>query len=85
MLFQECKRVFLPKRTYTMKLTGKTSAALQAALLFFIISNPMTYKIVDSLLGFLLGRIAGPSGCPTNTGLIVHTIVFGLVAYALML
>ena len=68
-----------------MKLTSKTIAALEAALLFFIVSNPMTYKLVDSLLGMLLGRIAGPSGCPTNTGLIVHTIVFGLGAYALML
>lgn len=68
-----------------MKLTPKVIASLQAALLFFIVSNPMTYKLVDSVLGMLVGRVAGPSGCPTNTGLIVHTIVFGLGAYALML
>ena len=68
-----------------MKLTPKVIASLQAALLFLIVSNPMTYKLVDSVLGMLVGRVAGPSGCPTNTGLIVHTIVFGLGAYALML
>ena len=65
-------------------LTGKTQAAVVAALLFFIISNPMTYKLVDSVLGGLLGRIAGPSGCPTSWGLVVHSVVFGLAAWGTM-
>lgn len=62
-------------------ITGKTKTAVVAALLFYIIANPMTYKIVDSVLGWIAGRIAGPSGCPTNWGVIVHAIVFGAVAY----
>ena len=61
-------------------LTGNTKAILTAALLFYIVANPMTYKLVDSLLGGLVGTIAGPSGCPTNLGLIVHAVVFGVVS-----
>jgi hypothetical protein len=67
-----------------MKLTQKQAATLQAVLLFFIIANPFTYRLTNSLLGGLLGRLADPSGCPTSTGLIVHSVVFGLIVYGLM-
>lgn len=59
---------------------GVSTKALTLALLFFIVGNPMTYKLVDSLLGGLVGSIATPSGAPTTLGLIVHSIVFALVA-----
>ena len=62
-------------------LVGKTKAAVVAALLFFIISNPMTYKLMDSILGALVGRIASPSGCPTTLGMVVHSAVFGVATY----
>lgn len=62
-------------------LPPKLSAAVLAGIMFFIISNPMTYTLVDSLLGGLLGRIASPSGCPTTWGLLVHSAVFGAAAY----
>lgn len=62
-------------------LSPKLSAAIVAGLLFFIISNPIVYKIVDQLLGGLLGRIATPSGCPTTWGLIVHSAVFAAATY----
>ena len=62
-------------------LSPKLSAAVMAGLLFFIISNPIVYKIVDTLLGGLLGPIATPSGCPTTWGLIVHSAVFAAAAY----
>ncbi len=61
-------------------LNGKSRAVLTAALLFFIVANPMTYQLVDALLGPLLGRIAGPGGAPTTLGLIVHSLVYGLVS-----
>jgi hypothetical protein len=61
-------------------LNGKYAAVLTAALLFFIVANPMTYQLVDALLGPLLGRIAGPGGAPTTLGLIVHSLVYGLVS-----
>lgn len=68
-----------------MRLTQKQAATLQAVLLFFIIANPFTYRLTNSLLGGLLGRLSDPSGCPTSTGLIVHSVVFGLIVYGLML
>jgi hypothetical protein len=66
------------------KLTQKQAATLQAVLLFFIIANPFTYRLTNSLLGGLIGRLSDPSGCPTSTGLIVHSVVFGLIVYGLM-
>jgi uncharacterized membrane protein (DUF106 family) len=62
-------------------MASKLNAALVAGLMFFIISNPMVYKIVDGLLGGLLGPIASPSGCPTTWGLIVHSAVFAAATY----
>lgn len=67
-----------------MKIPGvsaKVSAAIVAGLLFFIISNPVIYQLVDRFVGGLLGRIASPSGCPTTWGLIVHSAVFSLAHY----
>lgn len=64
-----------------MKLSPKVQGALIAGLLFFIVSNPMTYQFVDSVLGGLLGRVASPSGCPTNLGLIVHSAVFATLVF----
>ncbi len=62
-------------------MNGKLKGALIAGLMFFIISNPMVYKIVDDLAGGLLGRIASPDGSPTTLGLIVHSAVFAAAAY----
>lgn len=65
-------------------MSPKVRASLTAALLFFIVANPVVYRLVDGVLGPLVGRIASPSGCPTTWGLIVHSVVFGLAAYASM-
>jgi hypothetical protein len=52
-----------------------------AGLMFFIISHPIVYKLVDSVLRGMLGPIASPSGCPTTWGLIVHAGVFAAASY----
>jgi len=67
-----------------VRLSVKQSATLQAVLVFYIIANPMTYRLVDSLLGGVLGRTSTGSGCPTTLGLLVHSVVFGAVVYSLM-
>jgi hypothetical protein len=64
-----------------VKISPKVQGALVAGLLFFIVSNPMTYQLVDSVLGGLVGRIASASGCPTNVGLIVHSAVFATLVF----
>ena len=65
-------------------LSTQISATLQSIVVFLIISAPMTYKITNGLLGGLVGKLADSSGCPTTVGLIVHSIVFGLIVYGLM-
>jgi hypothetical protein len=62
-------------------MNGKLKAALIAGLMFFIISNPIVYKTVDSLVGGLLGDIASSGGCPTTWGLVVHSTVFAAATY----
>jgi hypothetical protein len=66
--------------------------SIALALLFFVISSPYTYKVVDQIVGTIVGstvpqlswalRIA-EGGCPTTYGLAVHAVVFGAVAYML--
>ena len=62
-------------------MNGKLKAALVAGFMFFIISHPIVYKLVDSLIGGLLGPIASPGGCPTTWGLIVHSAVFAAATF----
>lgn len=69
---------------YIPGLTAQSQFAITAALLFFIVGNPMTYRFIESLVGPLVGTIASPMGCPTNTGLVLHAVVFGLAAYYLL-
>ena len=71
----------------------KVQASLVAALLFYVISSPFTYRAVDQVVGGVVGAIVpqftslfkiAEAGCPTNYGLLVHAAVFGLITYALM-
>jgi hypothetical protein len=68
-------------------------AALTAALLFYVVSSPFTYRLVDQVVGGVVSSIVpqfgslfkiAEGGCPTNYGLLVHAAVFGLVSYYLM-
>jgi hypothetical protein len=54
---------------------------LLAAVLFYVVSNPATYKLVESLLGRFF-KIA-MNGSPTPAGLLVHTAVFAALFYLL--
>jgi len=76
-----------------MFFSRKVQASLVAALLFFVISSPFTYKFVDSIVGGIVTAVIpqfasvfkiAEAGCPTNYGLLVHSAVFGLVTYFLM-
>jgi hypothetical protein len=58
----------------------KFKFSLYSALLFFLIANPATFRITNSIIG---GTSVG--GCPTAFGLFVHTVVFLAASYGLML
>lgn len=68
-------------------------AALTAGVLFFIVSSPMLYKLVDQLVGGVVGSVSpgfvhmlrvAEGGCPTTYGLVLHSAVYALVVYYLM-
>src|SRR6056300_857398 len=52
-----------------------------SGLTFFVIANPETFRLVRRVLG---PGIATPTGCPSTTGLLVHSLVFVLVVWAMM-
>jgi hypothetical protein len=67
------------------------SAAL--ALLFFVVSSPVTYRLVDQLVGGVAGALVpgvahwfkvAQAGCPTTYGLALHAVVFAVVAHYLV-
>jgi len=53
-----------------------------AVVLFYLVSNPATYKLVESFLGrfFRTAR----NGSPTAAGLLVHAVVFGVLLMFLL-
>jgi len=57
--------------------------SIQAALVFLVISSPFVYKLTDSLFGNIFD--ISVNGCPTIAGLLLHTVVYGLVVYVMML
>jgi hypothetical protein len=71
----------------------KFQHAAALGLLFFVVSSPMTYRLVDNLIGGLAAAVLPQSahyfkiaqaGCPTTYGLAVHAVVFAAVSFYLM-
>ena len=56
------------------------NCCLLMVVLFFIVANPVTYKLVNDLLGKLV-PITDHQGRPTQQGVAVHAVVFGLLCY----
>jgi hypothetical protein len=54
---------------------------LLASVLFYLVSNPSTYKLVDSVLSRFVKIIS--NGSPTSYGLLIHTAVFALLFWIL--
>jgi hypothetical protein len=68
-----------------MNIALKAKYSFYSALVFFLVANPETYKILQKLIGGVIGTIASEAGCPTSLGLFLHTIVFFFVILALMM
>lgn len=58
----------------------KVKYSLYSALIFFLIANPATYRVVNSLLPGI-----AVNGCPTAFGLLLHTFVFFLALVGIMM
>ena len=59
----------------------RTKIAIQQAILFALIANPVTFKIVRKALG---DWVSSDSGCASPLGLLLHSAVFGLADFGLM-
>ena len=54
----------------------KWKYTLITTVIFLVVVHPMTYQLVDSLVGKFLFKVASKSGCPTMAGLLLHAAVF---------
>ena len=71
-------------QTQTINFALKAKYAAYTTLVFFLIANPETYKLIQKFLGHWVD-IASEGGCPTPTGFFIHAGLFFLVLWALML
>ena len=59
----------------------KFQTSVIAALIFFIVANPQTYMLTRRLFS---SRLSSVNGSPTLPGLLLHTVVFGLIVWGTM-
>ena len=71
------------KHSYVPNVALKAKYALYSALIFFVVANPETYRVTQSVFGRFL-HIANDS-CPTPFGFFFHTFVFFILIWGLML
>jgi hypothetical protein len=63
----------------------KAKYAFYSTLVFFLIANPETFKMTQSVIGGWLFTIADAGGCPTAGGFFLHTALFFFVLWGAML
>jgi hypothetical protein len=61
----------------------KAKYAAYTTLVFFLIANPETYKLIQKFIGQWV--TVAVDGCPTPTGFFIHSGLFFLVLWSLML
>jgi hypothetical protein len=59
----------------------KMYISIQTALIALVLYNPMIFQAVRGLLG---NWVSSAEGCPSTMGLLLHTLIFGVVLYLLM-
>ena len=57
--------------------------ALYLSLLFILLSNPLTYRLTNSIFS-LIGLDTAINGCPTIAGISIHMVVFFLIAVLIL-
>ena len=58
----------------------KLNISFNSAILFYLINLPFTYNLTSSLINTTLISL----NCPTNLGIILHTLVFFTITYLSM-
>lgn len=73
-----------PVRSSGLNYALKAKYAAYTTLVFFLIANPETYKIMQKFLGGFV-TIASEGGCPTPSGFFLHSALFFIVLWSIML
>ena len=55
--------------------------SVMSALVFFVVANPETFRVMRKVFG---SWVSSPTGCPSTGGLALHTVVFMLVTWGMM-
>lgn len=79
LVFYMLKRLMMRQSYFSDAMKHKR--ALIATVLFVVLSSPMAFKLVRSILG---ASIASPTGCATTQGILVHGAVYAAIAFMLM-
>jgi hypothetical protein len=80
----------MPSTKDIQSVSGPVNMALKAkysfysTLVFFLVANPETFKLTQRVFGGFL-TVANSQGAPTPSGFFVHTFVFFLVLWGLMM
>jgi hypothetical protein len=64
----------------SLSLGLKVKYSLYSALIFFLVANPATFRVVNSIIPGV-----AVNGCPTAMGLLLHTVVFFLALVGIMM
>ena len=59
----------------------KLLISIMYALVFFVVANPETFRVMRKVFG---SWVSNPTGCQSTGGLVLHTIVFMLVTWGMM-
>ena len=62
----------------------KAKYSFYSTLVFFLVANPETFKLTQRLLGGFI-TLASDSGCPTAYGFFIHSLLFFLILWGMML
>ena len=62
----------------------KAKYAAYTTLIFFLIANPETYKLLQKFIGTWIS-VASEGGCPTPVGFFLHTGLFFVFLWSFML
>lgn len=58
----------------------KASISVLSAVIFCVVASPFMYMLTSSVFGSSIAI----NGCPTLIGLVLHTVVFGLITFGTM-
>ena len=64
----------------SLSLGLKVKYSLYSALIFFLVANPATFRVVNTLIPGV-----AVNGCPTSFGLLLHTFAFFLALVGIMM